>query len=70
MIREGYRDSALPYSEVYRWLKAFKNGRKELHGQQRSGRPPTSKTGNNVACVRQLLDCHRRLSIKMVANGL
>ncbi|KAJ8936584.1 hypothetical protein NQ318_008056 [Aromia moschata] len=70
MIRVAYGDSALSYSQDSRWLKAFKEGREEVHDEQRSGRPSTSKTDNNVARVRQLLDCDRRLSIKMVANEL
>lgn len=70
MIREAYGDSALSYSQVSRWLKAFKEGRGEVHDEQRSGRPSTSKTDNNVARVRQLLDSDRRLSIRMVANEL
>lgn len=70
MIREAYGDSALSYSQVSRWLKAFKEGREEVHDEQRSGRPSTSKTDNNVARVRQLLDSDRRLSIRMVANEL
>ncbi|KAJ8955914.1 hypothetical protein NQ318_005462 [Aromia moschata] len=70
MIREAYGDSALSYSQVSRWLKVFKEGREEVHDEQSSGRPSTSKTDNNVACVRQLLDCDRRLRIKMVANEL
>lgn len=70
MIRQAYGDSALSYSQVSRWLKAYKEGREEVHDEQRSGRPSTSKTDHNVARVRQLLDSDRRLSIKMVANEL
>ncbi|KAJ8938948.1 hypothetical protein NQ318_016012 [Aromia moschata] len=70
MIREAYMDSAMSYSQVSGWLKAFNEGREEVHDEQRSGRPSTSKTDNNLARVRQLLHCDRQLSIKMVANEL
>ncbi|XP_076389904.1 uncharacterized protein LOC143264850 isoform X2 [Megachile rotundata] len=43
MIREAYGDSVLSYSQVSRWLKAFKAEREEVHNDQRSERPPTSK---------------------------
>ncbi|CAK9818416.1 Protein GVQW3 [Anthophora plagiata] len=39
MIKEAYRDSALSYSQVSRWLNLFKNGQEEVKDDLRSGRP-------------------------------
>jgi transposase len=70
MIQEAYGDSALSHSQVYRWLKLFKNGREEVEDDPRSGRPSTSKSDKNVSCVRDLLNTDRRMSVRMIADTL
>ncbi|XP_023710988.1 protein GVQW3-like [Cryptotermes secundus] len=70
MIQEAYRDSALSYSQVSRWLKLFTNGREEVKDDPRSGRPSTSKSAKNVSRVRDLLNTNRRMSVPMIAETL
>ncbi|KAG8237202.1 hypothetical protein J437_LFUL016958 [Ladona fulva] len=41
LIVQAYGDSALSYSQVLRWLKAFKGGREEVVNEPRTGRPST-----------------------------
>jgi septation ring formation regulator EzrA len=70
MIKQAYGDNALSYSQVSRWLKAFKDGREEVSDEPRSGRPSTSTTDDNVARVRAELNSDRRLSVRMIADNL
>lgn len=70
LIVQAYGDSALSYSQVSRWLKAFKKGREEVVDEPRAGRPSTSTTDDNLARVRDLLNSDRRLSVRMIAETL
>ncbi|XP_011860249.1 PREDICTED: putative uncharacterized protein FLJ37770 [Vollenhovia emeryi] len=70
MIQKAYGDSALSYSQVSRWLKLFKNGRKEVEDDRRSGAPITVKTDKNVSRIQECLNTDRRMSIRMIAETL
>ncbi|KAG8238090.1 hypothetical protein J437_LFUL012197 [Ladona fulva] len=65
LIMQACRDSAIKYSQVSRWLKVFKG-----RGGRRTGRPSTSTTDNNLACVRDLLNSDRQFSVQMIAESL
>jgi len=47
---------------VYKWAKRFSEGRKSVNDDERSGRPATSRTEENIAKVLQILRENRRLS--------
>jgi hypothetical protein len=70
MIQKAYGDSALSYSQVFRWLKLFKNGREEVEDDPRSGRPSNSKSDKNVSRFRDLLNTDRRMSVRMIEDTL
>lgn len=70
LIVQAYGDSTLSYSQVSRWLKAFKEGREEVVDEPRAGRPSTSTTDDNLARGRDLLNSDRRLSVWMIAETL
>ena len=53
---------------VFRWHKAFKDGRESVEDEQCAGRPSTARTENNVACVKIVLDRDRRLQVWLIAE--
>ena len=47
-LKQAYGEHALSKSQVFKWYKAFLEGRESIKYEPRSGRPSTSKTDNNV----------------------
>jgi histone-lysine N-methyltransferase SETMAR len=70
MIKEAYGDAAMGRSGVFEWHKLFREGRERVEDDDRSGRPSTSKTNENVSRVKNLLNSDRRMSIRMIADDL
>ena len=60
LLRTAYGDAVVSSAQVFRWHKAFKNGRESVEDEQRAGRPSTARNENNVARVKVLLDRDRR----------
>ena len=42
MVNAAYGDQALSRSNVFRWYGLFRDGREEIEGDARSGRPAVS----------------------------
>jgi len=55
---------------VFRWHKAFLDGRESVEDEPHSGRPCTSKTDKNVTKVRDLVRSDRRLTVRMISSVL
>ena len=55
MIKEAYSDAAMGRSGVFEWHKLFRDGRERVEDDDRSGRPSTSKTNENVSRVENCL---------------
>ena len=53
-LKQAYGEHALLRSQVFKWYKAFSEGRESIKDEPHSGRPSTSKTDNNVEKVRAL----------------
>ena len=53
---------------VYKWVKRFFAGRKNVTDKERSGRPATSRTEENIAKVPQILRENRRLTVSSTAE--
>ena len=68
MIQKAYGKDALSKAQVFRWHKAFSEGREDVDYEQRIGRPSTSHTSDNVAKVKAVLDSDRCLSIRLIAD--
>ena len=67
-LKQAYGEHALSRSQVFKWYKAFSEGRESIKDEPRSGRPSTSKTDNNVEIVRALVRSDRRLTVRMIAS--
>ncbi|KAJ8958467.1 hypothetical protein NQ318_002256 [Aromia moschata] len=63
MIKTAYKEDALSDRQVFRWHKAFLDGREEVDVEDRAGRPSTTTTADNVTRVGELLNSDRRLSL-------
>ena len=53
MLAQVYGDNAMKKTAVYKWVKRFSEGRESVTDEERSGRPATSRTEENIAKVRQ-----------------
>lgn len=70
MIQDAFKEEAMSRAAVFNWHKRFKDGRQNVEDDDRSGRPSTSRTDNNVDRVRQLLKSDRRLSTRLIGDEL
>jgi len=55
MLQETFGDNAMSQSKTFLWYKRFKDGRKSVDDDERSGRPSTSITPENIAEVREAI---------------
>ncbi|GFV15831.1 protein GVQW3 [Trichonephila clavipes] len=69
-LQQAYGDSVLTRAHVFRWLKAFSEGRESFENESRSGRPSVSKTTENVVRVRHLERSDRGLTLRMIGEEL
>jgi len=59
MHREALKEEALSQARVHEWFSQFKHADMSLEDQPRSGRPSTSRTGENIQKIRDaiMFDC-------------
>jgi len=55
MLVQVYGDNAMKKTAVYKWVKCFSEGRESVTDEERSGRPATNRTKENIAKVRKIL---------------
>jgi len=51
---------------VFKWAKRFSEGR--VTDKERSGRPATSRTEENIAKIRQIVRENRRLTVRSITE--
>jgi len=66
MLVQVYGDSATKKTAVYKWVERFSEGRESVTDEERTGRPATSKTEENIAKVRQIVRENRRLTVRNI----
>ena len=49
-------------------MKRFSEGRESVTEEERSGRPSTSRTEENIAKIRQIMRKNRRLTVRGIAE--
>ena len=67
-LTEAYGDDTLSRTVVFKWHKAFKEGRENVEEDPPSGRPISSTNDQNVEVVRSVMAKDRRLSVRMIAE--
>lgn len=63
-----YGDSAPSYTTVKFWAAEFKCGRKNLGDDDRTWRPKTATTAENIANVHQMVLDDRRIKVREIAE--
>ena len=48
MLKECFGNNTLTRSNVFRWHERFRSGRESVEDDERSGRPSTAKTDENI----------------------
>ena len=61
MLVQVYGDNAMKKTTVCKWVKRFSEGRESVTDKERSGRPATSRTEENIAKVHQIVRENHRL---------
>ena len=67
-LTEAYGDATRSRTIVFKWNKAFKEGRENVEDDPHSGRPISSTNDQNVEVVRAVMAKDRRLSVRMIAE--
>jgi len=55
MLKLVYGDSAVTMKMVYKWFERFRNGCESVEDEEKSGRPSTSKTHENVEKANEMI---------------
>ncbi|KAJ8957240.1 hypothetical protein NQ318_007804 [Aromia moschata] len=66
MLKKAFGVNCLSDRHIFRWHKAFAEGRENVNDENRAGRPSTSSSDDNVKGVRDLLNTDRRLSVRLI----
>jgi len=67
-LQQAFGDDAMSRAQAFRWHKMFSEGRTIVEDEQRSGRPPTTRTSDNTARVRELVRSDQRWTVNMIAD--
>jgi transposase len=70
LLKEAYGVAAMKKTMVFEWHKRFKEGRDDVKDDERSGRPRTKRTDENVDKVRKLVGTDGPVSLRMMARKL
>ena len=68
MLVQFYMDNAIKKTALYKWVKHFSEGRESVTDEERSGRPATSRTEENIAKVHHIVRENRRLTVRSIAE--
>jgi len=68
MLQEAFGYNAMSQSKAFLLYKRFKDGRTSVDDDERSGRPSTSTTPENIAEVREVILADRRQTIHDVCE--
>ena len=60
ILVQVYEDNAMKKTAVYKWVQGFSEGRESVTEEERSGRPATNRTEENIAKVSQIVRENRR----------
>jgi len=70
LIQKGYGDAALSRTTIFEWQKGFREGRESVKDDERSGRPTTIRTDDNIAAVDKMFKEVRKVTSRLIADTL
>ena len=68
LLVQFYGDNAMKKTAICKWVKRFSEGRERVTDEERSGRPATSRTEENIAKICQIVRENRRLTVRSIAE--
>jgi transposase len=68
MLVQVYRDNAMKKTAVCKWVTRFSEKRESVTDEERSGRPATSRTEENIAKVRQIVRENHLMTVRSIAE--
>ncbi|KAJ8949951.1 hypothetical protein NQ318_002358 [Aromia moschata] len=68
MLKKAFGVDCLSDRHIFRWHKAFAEGREDVNDENHAGRPSTSSSDDNVIRMRDLLNTDRRLSVRLISE--
>jgi len=68
MLVQVYGDNAMKKIAVYKVVKRFSEGRESVADEERSGRPATSRTEENIAKIRQIVRENCRRTVRSIVE--
>ncbi|XP_018607673.2 protein GVQW3-like [Scleropages formosus] len=70
MLQQAHGDQALSRSVVFAWHRRFREGRESLGDDDRSGRPVSSRTEENIRAVQRIVRENQAHTIDSIAKRL
>ena len=70
MLEKCFGIDTLTRSNSFRWHERFRSGRESVEDDERSGRPSTAKTDENINKIKGLMTVSRKLTIREIAEEL
>ena len=70
LIQKAYGDAALSRTTIFEWHKRFREGRESVKDDERSGRPTTSRTDDNIAAVDKMVKKDRNVTSRLITDTL
>ena len=70
MLGKCFGNDTLTRSNVFRWHERFRSGRESVEDDERSGRPSTAKTDENIKKIKGWMTVSRKLTIREIAEEL
>ena len=68
MLVQVYGDYAMKKTAVYKWVKRFSEGRESVTDEERSRRPATSRTEENIAKIHQIVHENSQLTVRSIVQ--
>jgi histone-lysine N-methyltransferase SETMAR len=70
LIQKTYGDTAFSRTTIFEWHKRFREARESVKDDERSGRPTTSRTDDNIAAVDKIVKEDRKVTSWLIADTL
>ena len=70
LIQKAYGDAALSGTTIFEWHKRFRERRESVKDDERSGRPTTSRTDDNITAFDKVVKEDRKVTSRLIADTL
>ena len=68
MLTVAFGQSTMSRTQAQLWYNRFREGREDVNGDARPGRPSTSTTDDNIEAVKKMILDNRRINIREIAD--